>query len=103
MVDDENHLWKRLRPVWIGGLVGLIAGVILFIVAVALPLPDRKALVPVHDIFGGLKLFDIRKLPFLLPVFGLMLGLLVKMYRDAVVKHRRRRTVPPSENDSVRR
>lgn len=101
MHDDEHHLWKRLRPVWIGGLVGIIAGIILFILEVTLPFPDRKAIVPVHDIFGGLKLFDIRNLPFLMPVFGLMLGLLVKMYRDAVVKHRKRRVAHRSEKGSI--
>ena len=90
MSDNDDRLWKRLRPVWIGGLIGLFVGIVFFIIAVMLPLDDRKAYVAAHDIYGGYRLLDLRRLPFFMPVFGLMFGLLIKMYRDAVVKHRRR-------------
>ena len=90
MSDIDDHVWKRLRPVWIGGLLGLLAGVVMFAIVILQPLEDRKAYVPAHDIYGGLRLLDLRRLPFFMPIFGLLLGLLVKMYRDAVIKHHRR-------------
>lgn len=102
MYNYDDRLWKRLRPVWIGGIASLIGGAVLFMMNVAMPLEDRKAYVPAHDVFGGLRLLDLRNLPFLLPVFGTFLGMLVKMYRDAVVKHRQRPTFRP-ENGPPRR
>ncbi len=91
MSDTQGYSLKRLRPVWIGGLVGLVVGVILLVVMQPHNWdPDVPVMVPVHDIYGGLQLYDIRKVPFLTPVLGLMVGLVVKMYRDAVGHHRRR-------------
>jgi hypothetical protein len=82
---------KHLGPVWLGGLLGVVGGLILLIVMQPQNWgPDTRVMVRAHDIYGGLALFDIRKVPFIMPVLGLMVGLVIKMYRDAVGHHRRR-------------
>ncbi|MCI0682404.1 MAG: hypothetical protein L0Y71_09885 [Gemmataceae bacterium] len=91
MYDFDHHEMKRLRPVWLGGLIGLIGGAVLFLVMQPYNWHgDVRVMVPAHDIYGGLHLYDIRKVPFLMPVLGLLVGLMVKMYRDALGHHRRR-------------
>ena len=91
----DPYSLKHLRPIWIGGLVGLVGGVILLVVMQPQNWdPDVQVMVPAHDIYGGLQLYDIRKVPFLMPVLGLMVGLVIKMYRDAVGHHRRRASNP---------
>ncbi len=88
---DSHDAWKRLRPIWIGGLVGLVTGILLYVVTQ----PDRldllKMVVPAHNVYGDLRLFDLRTVPFLLPFFGVGTGFAITLYRKAVVKHRRRR------------
>jgi hypothetical protein len=81
---------KNLRPVWLGGIVGLVGGLVLLVVMQPQNWADTRVMVRAHDVYGGLTLFDIRKVPFMMPMLGLMVGLVIKMYRDAVGHHRRR-------------
>jgi hypothetical protein len=89
MISKQGYLWHRLTPVWLGGLIGLFAGAALLLLGLpAYFQPPGKMIVPAHDIYGGYHPFDLRRIPFLMPFIGLFVGLLFKMYRDAVGRHR---------------
>lgn len=89
MVSKQGYWRYRMTPVWLGGLVGLAAGALLLLLGLpAYFRPPDHMLVPAHDIHGSYQLFDLRLVPFLMPFFGIFVGLLVKMHRDAVGSHR---------------